>query len=136
MARTHPLEHVEAILVVGIGGFAGSNLRYFVELFIPSSLMATAIVNILGSLALGFLIYEGLFSGTISRASRTLMGTGFIASFTTYSTFAVDALTTTPMLAIGYIVGSYLLGFGAVLVGREAARWVTAVTPSTSGASE
>lgn len=136
MARTHPLEHLEAILVVGIGGFAGSNLRYFVELFVPSSLVATATVNVLGCLALGFLTYEGLFSGRISRASRMLMGTGFIASFTTYSTFIVDALTTTPKLAIGYIIGSYLLGFGGVLVGREAVRWITTVAPLTAEASE
>ena len=131
MARTHPLEHLEAILVVGIGGFAGSNLRYFVELFVPSSLVATATVNVLGCFALGFLIYEDLFSGTISRASRRLMATGFIASFTTYSTFIIDALTTTPKLAIGYIIGSYLLGFGAVLGGRETIRWVTTAAPPT-----
>lgn len=129
MARTHPLEHLEAIIVVGIGGFAGSNLRYFVELFVSNSLAATASVNILGSFALGFLIYEELFSGTISRASRTLMATGFIASFTTYSTFVLHALTSRPLLAVGYILGSYALGFMAVLLGREMARWVMTITP-------
>lgn len=129
MARTHPLEHLEAITVVGIGGFAGSNLRYFVELFATNSLAATASVNLLGSFALGFLIYEELFSGTFSRASRTLMATGFIASFTTYSTFVIDALTSSPVLAVGYILGSYALGFMAVLLGREVARWIITVTP-------
>lgn len=129
MARTHPLGHLEAIVVVGIGGFAGSNLRYFVELFVPSSLAATATVNVLGCFVLGFLIYEELFSGTISNASRTLMATGFIASFTTYSTFVLDALTTTPMVALGYVIMSYVVGFGAVLIGREAARWVITVSP-------
>ncbi|WP_435182095.1 fluoride efflux transporter FluC [Halorussus sp. AFM4] len=136
MIRTHPLEHLEAILAVGIGGFAGSNLRYLVELSIPNSLVATATVNVLGCFALGFLIYEELFSGTISRASRTLMATGFIASFTTYSTFITDALTTAPLVAIAYISGSYVLGFGAVLVGREAARWVTTVTPPAPEVSD
>jgi CrcB protein len=136
MARSHPLEQLEAVLIVGIGGFAGSNLRYFAELFIPHSLAATATVNVFGSLALGFLIYEELFTGTISKASRTLMATGFIASFTTYSTFIIDALTTTPILAVVYVIGSYALGFGAVLVGREAARWVTTVAPPTSEASD
>lgn len=136
MARTHPLEHLESVVVVGIGGFAGSNLRYFVELYVPNSLAATMLVNILGSLALGFLIYENLLSGRISEASRTLMATGFIASFTTYSTFIVDTLTTTPTIAVGYIIGSYTLGFGAVLVGREAARWVTADTGHSAEVSE
>lgn len=132
MARTHPLEHLEAIIVVAIGGFAGSNLRYFVELFVPHSLAATASVNLLGSFALGFLIYEELFSDTFSGASRTLMATGFIASFTTYSTFVIDTLTSSPVLAVGYVIGSYAMGFAAVLLGREAARWVIVVTPSVS----
>lgn len=129
MARTHPLEHVEAIIVVSIGGFAGSNLRYFVELVVPGSMAATMSVNILGCFALGFLIYEELFSGTISGPSRTLMATGFISSFTTYSTFIIDALTTTPMVAVGYIIGSYAVGFGAVLLGCEAAQLVATVMP-------
>ena len=136
MAQTHSLEHLESIVVVGVGGFAGSNLRYFVELYVPNALAATMLVNILGSLALGFIIYENLLSGRISEASRTLMATGFLASFTTYSTFIVDTLTTTPILAIGYIIGSYGLGFGAVLVGREAARWITTETAHPAEVSE
>lgn len=136
MAQTRPLEHVEAIIVVGIGGFAGSNLRYFVELFVPHSLAATASVNILGCFALGFLVYEERFSGTISGIGRTLMATGFIASFTTYSTFIIDALTTTPMVAVNYIIGSYVVGFGAVLLGRETANWITTVTAPASEARE
>lgn len=131
MARTHPLEHVEAVLAVGIGGFAGSNLRYFVELTVPHSLAATATVNTLGCLALGFFLYEKHFGGTISQPSRTLLATGFIASFTTYSTFIIDALTTTPPVAVGYVIGSYALGFGAVLAGRESARWITRIVPPT-----
>lgn len=136
MAHSHTLEHLEAILVVGIGGFAGSNLRYFVELFVPGSLASTVLVNALGSFVLGFLIYESHLTGAISETSRTLIATGFIASFTTYSTFVVDALTTTPVLAVGYIIGSYTLGFGAVLVGREAARWLRSATPPTPEVSD
>ncbi|MGQ3331065.1 fluoride efflux transporter FluC [Halorubrum sp. FL23] len=132
MAQTHPLKHAESIIVVGIGGFAGSNLRYFVELILPSSMAATISANILGCFVLGFLIYEELFSGTISSPSRTLMATGFISSFTTYSTFIVDALTTNPLVAIGYIIGSYASGFVAVLFGREVARWIITTMPSTA----
>jgi len=134
MTRTHILERLEAILVVGIGGFAGSNLRYFVELLVPDSLAATMTVNVLGCLALGFLVYEGLFEGTISSTGRTLLATGFIASFTTYSTFIIDAITTTPVVGIGYVAGSYAAGFGAVVAGRNAARLVTGVgTPPPEG---
>ncbi len=127
MARTHPLKHLEAVLIVGIGGFAGSNLRYFVETIVPSSLLATATVNVVGCIAFGLVLYEELYEDTISHPARTVLATGFIASFTTYSTFVIDALTTTPLLAIVYIIGSYALGFVGVLVGREGARRVTSV---------
>jgi len=136
MIQTRTLEQFEAVLVVGIGGFAGSNLRYFVELVVPSSLMATATVNVLGCLALGFFLYEEIYSDRISQASRTLLATGFIASFTTYSTFVVDAVTTAPTVAAVYVLGSYALGFGAVLLGRESARVVTSAIEATPEVSD
>jgi len=136
MARTHPLEHLEAVLIVGIGGFAGSNLRYFVEQIVPSSMVATATVNVLGCFALGFLLYEEIFSGTISQPSRTILATGFIASFTTYSTFVIDAIQSQPEMALIYIIGSYTLGFGAVLAGCGGARRVTEVTSTMTEMSD
>lgn len=136
MARAHPLATLEAVLIVGIGGFAGSNLRYFVGSFVPSSLVATATVNVLGCLALGFFLYEEQYDGAISRPGRTILATGFIASFTTYSTFVVDALGTAPVAALGYVAGSYALGFAAVVVGRESARWVTESLPAVPEVEE
>lgn len=113
------------ILIVGIGGFAGSNLRYFVELVVPPTLVATATVNVLGCLALGFLFYENLFAGEISQSSRTVLATGFISSFTTYSTFVIDAVTATPTIGLAYLGGSYALGFVGVVLGRGLAGIVT-----------
>lgn len=133
MTRTHPLEHLETVLVVGIGGFAGSNLRYFAELVVPSSLVATLMVNVLGCLALGFFLYEELYEGSLSQSGRAILATGFISSFTTYSTFVIDAIRTAPMMALGYVVGSYALGFAAVFVGREGARWVSKSVQPVSG---
>jgi CrcB protein len=125
MRQTQLLEHVETILIIAVGGFAGSNLRYFAELTLPSSLAATMTVNVLGSMALGFLFYENILGDTISESGRSLMATGFISSFTTYSTFIIDAITATPLVAIGYVITSYALGFTAVVVGRESAHRVT-----------
>ena len=136
MARTYPFEQVEAILVIGIGGFAGSNLRYFVETVVPSSLLATAIVNVLGCVALGFVLCEELYADTISQPARTILATGFIASFTTYSTFVIDAITTEPVIALGYIIGSYALGFAGVVAGRKGAHWITTELQSASGVSK
>jgi CrcB protein len=49
------------------------------------------------------------------------LSTGFLSSFTTYSTFALEVATAAPAVAAGYALGSYALGFGAVLAGRALA---------------
>ena len=125
MKTPSQLAHLESMLIVGIGGFAGANLRYFVELIVPTTLGATATVNVLGCVALGFFFYEKLFVDSISQSGRTVLATGFIASFTTYSTFVLDAITATPLLGVAYVFGSYILGFAGVLLGREVARLAT-----------
>ncbi len=130
MSRTHPLAHLEPVLIIGIGGFAGSNLRYFVELLVPVTLVSTATVNVLGCLALGFFLYEDIYAGTISEPSRTVLATGFISSFTTYSTFVVDAVTADPAVGLAYVGGSYALGFMGVIVGRELAQFSTHFEPA------
>jgi CrcB protein len=136
MARTHSRERLTAVVLVGVGGFAGSNLRYVVDTAVPSSLVATATVNVLGCLALGFLLYEELYRDGFSQSTRTVLATGVIASFTTYSTFVLDALTTTPIVAVGYIVASYVTGFAGVLLDRQAARRFTNAGDSSSGVTE
>jgi len=120
MADTHPLVTVETVVLVALGGFAGSNLRYFVGLFLPG-LQGTLLVNVLGSFALGVLVYEGLQVGALANETKLAASTGFISSFTTYSTFAVETVLT-PRWAVANIVGSYALGFAGVLVGRAAVR--------------
>jgi len=117
MSKAHPLVTLETIVLVGIGGFAGSNLRYFVGLFVPG-LEGTLLVNVLGSFALGFLLYEAIHVGIVSSETKMAATTGFLSSFTTYSTFAVETVQQTPALAVANVVGSYALGFAGVLVGR------------------
>lgn len=121
MAGTR-LARLEAVLGVGIGGFVGANLRYLVEVLVPTTLVATAIVNVLGSFALGLIVYEAEFTGRLTATSRRVLATGVLSSFTTYSTFVVDALTATPALGVGYVFGSYALGFLGVLGGRALVR--------------
>jgi len=57
-------------------GFAGATLRYAVSLLAPG-LLGTLTVNAVGSLALGFLVYEAVGRSALSEASRTLLTTGF-----------------------------------------------------------
>ncbi|MDZ7701411.1 MAG: CrcB family protein [Halobacteriales archaeon] len=121
MPNEHPLRTVEALVLVAIGGFAGSNLRYLVGLLVPGA-GGTLLVNVLGSLLLGVLLYAGLFGGTLSRETRTVLATGVLASFTTYSTFALETASLSPGWLLANVVGSYALAFAAVLAGRAVAR--------------
>lgn len=137
MSRTHPVTHLEAILVIGIGGFAGANVRYFFDLALPTELLPTLVANVVGCAALGFFLYERRNSGIFSDRSQLVLATGFISSFTTYSTFVVDTIETAPLVAIVYVFGTYLLGFAAVLLGRAGARRIRdtgAVEGEPSGA--
>lgn len=113
---------VEAVLGVAVGGFVGANLRYLVEVVVPATLLATAIVNVVGSFALALIVYEAEFSRGLTATSRRVLATGLLSSFTTYSTFVVDALTASPAVGAGYVVGSYALGFLGVVGGRALAR--------------
>ncbi len=116
--RQRFLKKLEPVLLVGIGGFAGANLRYAVDIVIPSVVVGTFLVNVVGSFALGVLVYDSLDSPVIAENSRLVFGTGFLSSFTTYSTFVLDTIRIEPLLAAGYVLSSYIVGFLAVLAGK------------------
>lgn len=107
--------------LIAVGAFAGANLRYAVGLQLPG-LAVTLAANVLGSVTLGLLLYGAAFAGRLSRRTRLLAGTGLLSSFTTYSAFALDVVTASPGLALGYVLATYALGFAGVLLGREVAR--------------
>jgi CrcB protein len=69
--------------------------RYFVASFIqqrvsPGFPFGTLIVNISGSLLLGYLMRYALQSGLISAETRALLTTGFCGGYTTFSTFSYE----------------------------------------------
>jgi CrcB protein len=122
MSDKHPLIQLETVALIGIGGFAGSNLRYFVGGFLPG-VSGTLLVNIIGSFILGIVLYEAMYSDILSSQTRLVGATGFLSSFTTYSTFALQtALVGSPLWMIVNIVATYTLGFSGVLLGRGVAR--------------
>ncbi|WP_254864249.1 CrcB family protein [Halovivax gelatinilyticus] len=120
MSLEDALARFETLAIVGIGGFAGANLRFFaVDAW--SSLAGILVANVLGSLVLGFLIYEARYAGIVDRKSRLLFTTGFLSSLTTYSGFAfytADAATAGPGPAVAFVGANYGLAIGAVLLGR------------------
>lgn len=130
--RAHPLVRLETIVLVGIGGFAGSNLRYFVSGLLPG-LAGTLLVNALGCFALSFVLHEAISGGLLAAEAQPVVSTGFLSSFTTYSTFAFQSATSAPLVLAGNVVATYACGFAAVALGRRAARRAVAGTDPGDG---
>ncbi|QZA89661.1 CrcB family protein [Salinarchaeum sp. IM2453] len=112
------LSRLYAVLLVAGGGFLGASTRYAVDLLFGSTLMSTLFTNVLGSFALGLLLYESLNIGHTPEYVRLAAATGFLSSFTTFSTFITDLVVVSPLSALGYLIASYVLGFTAVIVSK------------------
>ena len=131
MSDGHALSRAEPLLLVAVGGFVGAVLRHSISLSTPAlasldgAVVGTLVVNVLGSFALGVLLYEAHLADALSAETRLVLGTGFLSSFTTYSTFAVQTSDLAPMLAVGNVAANYALAFIAVVLGRLVARWVS-----------
>jgi CrcB protein len=81
------------LLLVFIGGGLGSVLRSLASRLLPSTTypLGTLLVNVLGSLIIGFLY--ALFSRQlIGENYRLLLAVGFCGGFTTFSTFSNENL--------------------------------------------
>lgn len=117
---------MKQILFVGLGGAAGSILRYLASVatlkyYSASFPIATLIVNITGCFIAGLIF--GLVSQETSDAQslRLLLITGFCGGFTTFSAFALENIKlmnsgNTPT-AIFYVIVSVSAGLLAAWLG-------------------
>ncbi|ELY64938.1 CrcB family protein [Natrinema versiforme] len=122
MTDAHPLVRLETLALIAVGGFAGSNLRFFAMGALPD-VPSIVLVNAVGSAALAFLVYEAEYAGYVGPRARLVFTTGFLSSLTTYSTFALQAaLVSAPLALLGIVAANYGLGAVGVLVGRALAR--------------
>ncbi len=85
------------LLIVGAGGAFGAIGRYWLSIWVYSLTgrafpWGTLAVNLLGSLLMGFLAVWLLERMTLSDEMRALLMVGFLGSFTTFSTFALETL--------------------------------------------
>ncbi|WP_158855718.1 fluoride efflux transporter CrcB [Halorhabdus sp. CUG00001] len=126
MSQPHPLKRVEPLVLIAIGGFAGAILRYALSAGLPTPVVGTLVANALGSFGLGIVLYEKRLADLLSTETRLLVGTGFLSSFTTYSTFAVQTAGLSPTWAVGNILANYALGIAGVLAGRAVSRGLVA----------
>jgi len=135
MLRRQLIRYGEAVALVAVGGLLGANLRYALGAAAGDALAVTLLINTLGSFGLGLLLFDARAADVFSKRLRYVFGTGFFASFTTYSTFVADIALTAPPLAAIYLVASYLAGFGGVILSRMvvARTTTTVIEPPMAG---
>ncbi|AZJ35073.1 fluoride efflux transporter CrcB [Tenacibaculum singaporense] len=116
---------MKQLLLVFIGGGAGSVLRYIIGKALNSSQTGipygTFAANILGSLLIGIILGLATKNETITQNHTLLLATGFCGGFTTFSTFAYENhifLKSGDFASFAlYTVASFIIGFLAVFAG-------------------
>jgi CrcB protein len=80
-------------ILVGLAGIIGAILRYYLgmgfQVWVDGFPLGTLCINWIGSFALAWLSSCG---NGVSPTIRTVVGTGMIGAFTTFSTFSVETL--------------------------------------------
>lgn len=112
-------------VLVAVGGAFGACSRYLVDRRVQTwhdtvFPWGTLVVNVLGSLLLGFLTGASFF-GVHAPVGQSLVGVGFCGALTTYSTFGYETvrmfLDGSRIQAVGNVVATVLAGIGAGVVG-------------------
>jgi fluoride exporter len=118
------------LLLVCVGGAAGSGARYLVSTLWPAGLgpgipWATLAINVTGSFLISVVMYLFVPAGLIGEDLRYLLAAGVLGGFTTYSSFNYEVLVLLQRGAWG-LAGAYV---GATLAGglvAGVAGWVLA----------
>lgn len=118
-------------VAIAVGGSVGAVSRYWVSMTTYQWLgvgfpYGTLAVNLLGSLTMGFLSVLLIHRFHVSEEVRIGLLAGFLGSFTTFSTFALDALqlgsNQAVLKAVLYILLSVLLCILGAWAGLLAAK--------------
>ena len=115
---------ISTIVMVGVGGALGAMARFGVnhgsaQLFGHGFPWATIIVNILGSFFMGIMIAKFSTMDQVSNDMKSLIITGFLGAFTTFSTFSLDFVTMWErgemIQAFGYMLISVIASITALM---------------------
>lgn len=122
------------VLLVGIGGFIGSLLRYVTSGYVQQWTQSadfpygTLVVNLVGCFVIGFLSQLADARGVFSTESRSFVFVGILGGFTTFSSFSNETMNllrdgeTVP--AFANVTAHIVLGLGAVWLGRTVAQLI------------
>jgi CrcB protein len=114
------------LLLIAAGGAAGAVSRYLVDTavldrFSGAFPLGILVVNVSGALVVGLLGGWIVDSGVLPADLRIPLMVGFLGAYTTFSTLMLDSWRLVedglPLLALGNLVGSVVLGLVAVVAG-------------------
>jgi len=106
-----------AFVWIAVGGAAGSVVRAAVALALPARFpWAILLVNVSGSLLIGWLMARLGGDDPATLRSRALLITGFCGGFTTFSTFSWQTLEQMMKGAWGAAIANVLLSVGLCLL--------------------
>lgn len=128
---------MKVLLAVAAGGAVGALARYAMVSRIghwlgPNYLggfpVAVLAANVLGSLLLGVLIEATALAWSPSEALRAFLVVGALGAFTTFSTFAMEAVLLGERHALGaaalYVAASVGLSVGGLVAGMRGVKWL------------
>ncbi len=122
------------LFAIALGGAAGSLLRYGIGSAVQQRAGAgfpvgTLLVNVTGSLLLGFLA-RWLMETTVSPEMRAALTIGLCGGYTTFSTFSIDTVRLLEEGSWGragtYVLASVVLSLLATIAGLALARLILA----------
>lgn len=118
-------------IAIGAGGAIGAMARHGVgvlsmRLLGPNFPWGTLAVNVIGSTAMGLFIAWLVAKEPHSAVTRAFIATGVLGGFTTFSTFALDAVTLyrdkSLTIAGVYVAASVIFSVGGLFAGLAAGK--------------
>ncbi len=118
-------------LIVGVGGFFGSMMRFWVGTLLTAKLgtrvpWGTFAVNTTGSFLIGLIVTVLVARSDLSPNWRYLIPIGFIGGYTTFSAFEYETFRSFEsgdmLIAALNVIGSIIAGFLCVWLGVLAGR--------------
>lgn len=107
---------------VAVGAAAGGVARYYLASAVQQRVgstfpWGTLLINVSGSLLLGFLMRYALATPTVSVEMRALLTTGFCGGYTTFSTYSYE---TAALLEGGQYQRAGTYAFGSMVIALAA----------------
>lgn len=117
-------------LAISVGAVLGANARYLVSLYVAERFgsafpYGTLLINVSGSVVIGFFLTLTAERLAVPPAVRLFFVTGFLGAYTTFSTYSFEAATLLRQGAYApgliYLIGSVVGAMVGVFAGIMAA---------------